>query len=114
MNNILEILKGGVSTEASKNEIRETLAKVSSGLAKAEEFLKNVDPNAFIDLIREKAPPILKKAYEDGTVSEQTVERARRMAVISASPLAGEIYECHKLVFELCKEMKNTSTSCSS
>jgi hypothetical protein len=106
VNKILEILQGGVSLDASKDEIKSVISQLSEGLGKAHEFLQNTDHEKFFDAIVKNAPAVFGKAYDEGKISEQTVEEARKMALIYQNPVVDKMYEFHKKMYEFCKNIK--------
>ncbi|MDR1413865.1 MAG: hypothetical protein LBI56_02935 [Puniceicoccales bacterium] len=111
MNKVFEILQGGISQDATKTELKQLLQKGIGKIDEALRLLRSPDADKFILSMSERIRSSAKKGYEEGRLSEENVENARKNALIFPSAFADKIYELNKMIYEFGKQMHEQGES---
>ncbi|MDR1401810.1 MAG: hypothetical protein LBI81_02535 [Puniceicoccales bacterium] len=106
VNKVLEVLQGGISQSATKNELKQLLKKGMEGIDAAQKFLQSADPDQFVDFVSKSVRSSAKRACDDGSLSKESIENMRKMALIYPSKLSDKLYELSKTMYELGKQMQ--------
>jgi uncharacterized radical SAM superfamily protein len=106
MNKILDLYAEALSNKISKIELKKRIKEGIANLDAAAKYLRSVDPEKFMDALARHLPIVAEKAYDEGKISEENVEAARRLAIISPNGAAQAIYEMNKKMLDYCKSLK--------
>ncbi|MDR2628651.1 MAG: hypothetical protein LBC30_01495 [Puniceicoccales bacterium] len=106
MNKIFDLFNELLSNKISKAKLKEDIKKAIAKLDTAIEYLKSPDAEKFVDGFLKNFPIVAKKAYEEGKISEESVESARKMSIIWPSEVSQAIYDLNRKMLEYCKYCK--------
>ncbi|MDR0742559.1 MAG: hypothetical protein LBE98_03795 [Puniceicoccales bacterium] len=106
MNKIFELYGKAFSGKIFKTELKKQIKEAIENLDIAIKYLKSDRAEKFIDELMKKFPVIAKKAYEEGKISEENVEAARKMSVIWPSEISQAMYDMNRKMLDYCKQLK--------
>jgi hypothetical protein len=96
MNKVFEIFKELVDHEISHKKVRGYLRDVISKLDSAKKFLHENRGKDFTDAIAKSFEKNIKIGYVRGMISEESVEKTRKLTVIFPGQCSQALYELNK------------------
>jgi hypothetical protein len=85
----------------SKIELKKFLAQTSKYLDDCVKFLRREDPEKVVKSFAKHFSNALLNGYRDGTISKESVDSARQIAVLYPSEGSQKMYEMHKKLYEM-------------
>ncbi|MDR2778799.1 MAG: hypothetical protein LBB16_00725 [Puniceicoccales bacterium] len=106
MNKIFDLYGEAFSNKVSKIKLKKKIKETIANLDVAIKYLKEVDAEKFIDGLMKHFPIAAEKAYDEGKISEETVESVRKMSVVYPGELSQAMYDMNRKMLDYCKQLK--------
>lgn len=109
MDKIFDLFSELVTNKHTKDDIRKFVKDGKMYLDKGIELLNNTDRERVCNTFLEVFPKSIMKAYDDGKISEETLEDVRKFCVIYPSEISDNFYKLTAALLELAKAEKARS-----
>jgi hypothetical protein len=104
MEKLFGVIRDAITNKISVIQLKKKVKEYANLLKEMKEKLKTIDPVEFEKIFYKRLLNGIDNAYAKGIISEEEVERARRMSVIFPGEISETAYKTAKLMFELAKK----------